>query len=466
MEQTQYSEIEKQVLKTVLEKPDFARWKSLCSLMCDGVYIASEIHDRDLPTRGWLHICARYLGIVPRRDNRDSSLAPNEFLAKEIGSYCELFRPVVRSLQHYMEIIYPHFDSKTGRWSRAGEEDKSLNPFPFFLSDYIYLEGDNDEDNDDGEVALSLLFKTIPKFCEGVFEWNPSFFEILARVTDDYDAELECGAFAGNMDDNDIKNIVDYLRESSKEEVSERELDTVAHMMITSYAATLEFHQSVLENEGKGRFATEDFDRSSLFHPTLIQHVLVVFQPHFIKEIERCGLRIQQYQTSICDAITLAHKVQAAWQSFFRELKRQFNGNPAIVSAESVALSLVNHYAMKVSSEGGGVHVSAETICGEYVDFLKKFERISEVVAQRDYAEQSSSKEMANIKDSIMGNAGSSVNNINIQHCHTVQVNNDGSKGVQTAQNESKSSAIRWIIGVAGSIIAAVVAGIILEYCF
>ena len=137
MEQSQYSEIEKQVLRTVIKKPDFARWASLCSLMSDGIYIASEIHDRDLPKRGWLHICARYLAIVPRRENRDKRLAPNEFFSKETTPYCDVFRPVVRSLRYYLETIYPNFNSRTGKWSRAGKEDKCDNPFPFFISDYL-----------------------------------------------------------------------------------------------------------------------------------------------------------------------------------------------------------------------------------------------------------------------------------------------------------------------------------------
>lgn len=71
------------MLKSVLSKPDFTRWAALCSLMSDGIYVTAETHDQNLTTRGWLHKCVRYLAIVPKREDRDKRLAPNEFFSKK-----------------------------------------------------------------------------------------------------------------------------------------------------------------------------------------------------------------------------------------------------------------------------------------------------------------------------------------------------------------------------------------------
>ena len=377
--QKSYKELEKQVLGTVCMAPTFDRWATLCKLMSDGVYLALEMYDQDLPTRGWLHICARYLAIVPRRINRDGRLAPNEFLSDEIDAYCRVFRPVVRSLRHYMDTIYPKFNSITGTWSRAGREEKNDNPFPFFISDYL------NQDEDDDIVTLDLLFEVVPEDCGDVFRWNPEFNKVLARITDDYDAELEFCDFAGNVDEDEIKEIVKDLNESKKGDVSEEELDRVARMMVVSYEATKEMHQSIIWNKGVGRFASSDFDRSSLFHSSRIQAVLVIFQPYFLKEIERCGLKIQQYRTSICDAIGLAIQLQFEWKSFFRKLKKQFRGNSIIVEAESAALKLLEGYVSKILSEGGSLHIGTDEIDADYTCFVEKFEKIAIVVAKWDF---------------------------------------------------------------------------------
>lgn len=194
MRDVNYSDLEVKVLNAAIGNPSFARWALLCRLMSDGVYYAAECHDNDLPRRGWLHICARYLAVVPERPDRHPRLAPHEFLTSEIDAYCTVFRPVVRSLRHYLDRVYPAFDSTTGTWSRAGKEDRILNPFPFFLREYL-----PDED-DDGIVSLDLLFDPVEQDCGEVFQWSQEFFTVLARMTDDYNAELECGAFAGNLE--------------------------------------------------------------------------------------------------------------------------------------------------------------------------------------------------------------------------------------------------------------------------
>ena len=454
MNSDQYTEIEKKVLRTVLKKPDFARWASLCSLMSDGVYVASEIHDRDLPKRGWLHICARYLAIVPKRENRDKRLAPNEFYSKETSPYCDVFRPVVRSLRHYLETIYPNFDSRTGKWSRAGKEDKVENPFPFFI-DYYLNPGD---DEDDDVVTFSTLFEPIPEDCGDILRWTPEFNERLELMTDDYDAELEFGDFAGNVDEKEIEEIVKWLEKSGMEDVTQDELDIIAHMMVDSYNATIELHQSILLNRGKGRYAGDNFDRSSLFHPSCIQSVLCVFQHKFISEIERAGLKIQQYRSPICSAIEVANNVQIAWQSFFRELKRLFNGNPVIVAAESAGLSLVEHYASKISSEGGELHVPASVINNEYVAFVEKFEKVASVVAERDYAGVKMQGECSKKKEIDMAMAKADVTQVNIQNCQNVQLNSKHSSGVQKSCGKSKIGIVGWIMTVLGSVVAALVA--------
>ena len=447
MNSDQYTEIEKKVLRTVLEKPNFARWASLCSLMSDGVYAAAEAHDRDLPKRGWLHICARYLAIVPKRENRDKRLAPNEFYSKETSPYCDMFRPVVRSLRHYLETIYPNFDSRTGKWSRAGKEDKVENPFPFFI-DYYLNPGD---DEDDDVVTFSTLFEPIPEDCGDILRWTPEFNERLELMTDDYDAELEFGDFAGNVDENGIKEIVKYIDEPEEEVVSAEELDRVARIMVHSYETTQEMHQSILRNRGVGRFACDDFDRSALFHLSRIQPVVVVFQPHFIKEIERCGQKIQQYHNSICNAIDIASKVQTAWQNFFTELKRQFNGDENVVSAEAVALRLTEHYFMKIASEGGGLHVPAETISAEYEAFVEQLERLARIVAQYDYAgkrEEQGRVEMRTTNDTSI---------VQIKGCGNVQVLNDNSRVVQFSGSVSKNSKTTWLWSIVGTVIAAII---------
>lgn len=447
MEQTQYTKIEKNVLKTVLGQPDFTRWAALCSLMSDGIYVAAETHDRDLPTRGWLHICARYLAIVPRRENRDKRLAPNEFFSKETSPYCDVFRPVVRSLRHYMEAIYPNFNPRTGKWSRAGKEDECDNPFPFFISEYLAA----DEDEDDGVVTFCILFEPIPEDCGDILRWAPEFNERLARITDDYDADLEFGDFAGNVDENGIKEIVKHIDEPEEEVVSAEELDRVAQIMVHSYETTQEMHQSILRNRGVGRFACDDFDRSALFHLNRIQPVVVVFQPHFIKEIERCGQKIQQYHNSICNAIDIASKVQAAWQNFFKELKRQFNGDENVVSAEAVALRLTEHYFMKIASEGGGLHVPAETISAEYEAFVEQLERLARIVAQYDYAgkrEAQGRVEMRTTNDTSI---------VQIKDCGNVQVLNDNSRAVPSSGSESKNSKTTWLWSIVGTVIASII---------
>lgn len=380
MDGSPYIEVEKRVLRTVIEKLTFDRWASLCAIMSDGLYIAAERYDRDLPTRGWLHICARCLALIPERENRDRRLAANEFFDNEVEHYCEVYRPVIQSLRHYMHKVYPKFDPKTGKWGRAGKENRDENPFPFVIGEYL------SEDEEDDVLAMMILFDIVPDDNGEVFCWTPIFNEELARVTDDYDAELECGEFAGNVDEEELKEIVEYMENQDKGEVSHSELDTLANIMVSAYNATIEMHRSILENRGFGRFASEDFDRSSLFHQSFIQPALALFQPHILSTIERCGVKVQQYRTPTCDMLDIAQKVKVAWCDFFRQLKRQFNGNARIVDAESAASRMVEHYYMKIASEGGGLHISASTVEDDYKVFIGKFEQIAIVVAQNDYA--------------------------------------------------------------------------------
>lgn len=96
---------------------------------------------------------------------------------------------------------------------------ESLNPFPFFLSEYL------PDDEDDGVVSLDLLFDPIEEDCGEVFQWSQEFFSVLARMTDDYDAELECGGFAGNLDDDDLRLIVLSSNRPPATVVSESELN-------------------------------------------------------------------------------------------------------------------------------------------------------------------------------------------------------------------------------------------------
>lgn len=166
--------------------------------------------------------------------------------------------------------------------------------------------------------------------------------------------------------------------------VDDRELDRVAHIMVASYDATLEMHQSILENHGIGRYASDSFDRSDLFQEVNIQAALKIFQPDFIKEIERCGLRIQQYESEICNAIELALKVKDAWQLFFKKLKSEFKGAIQIIEAEAVALRLVEDYSWKICSEGGSLHVSAKVINDEYAEFVQKLISVAAFVSQYD----------------------------------------------------------------------------------
>lgn len=197
-----YSDIEKKVLKTALGQNTFKRWSTLCSLMSEGICLAAEDYDRDLPKRGWFHVCAWYLSIIPDRPKRDRLLAPHEFWAREIDDYCNVFRPIVRSFRRYMENLYPGFDYKSGKWSLAGVEDRSENPFPFFICENLQ------DDEDDAVVTLDMLFEIVPEDCGEIFHWSGMFCGQLARVTDDYDAELECGEFAGNVDEDALREIV------------------------------------------------------------------------------------------------------------------------------------------------------------------------------------------------------------------------------------------------------------------
>ena len=433
------------MLRTVLKKPDFARWESLCSLMSDGIYAAAEAHDRDLPTRGWLHICARYLAIVPRREDRDKRLAPNEFFSRETDQYCKVFRPVVRSLRHYLETIYPNFNSRTGAWSRAGKEDKCENPFPFFIGEYL------SDDDDDDVLTFGILFEPIPEDCGDVFRWTPWFNEMLERITDDYDADLEFGDFAGNVDEKEIREIVKYIDEPEMEVVSAEELDRVARIMVHSYEATKELHQSILENRGVGRFSCDGFDRSALFHLSRIQSALIVFQPHFVKEIERCGLKIQQYHNSICDAIDIAGKVQTAWQNFFKELKRQLNGDENVVSAEAIALRLTEHYFMKIASEGGGLRVPAEIINAEYDALVEQLERVATIVAKHDYASKNEDE------GSVDTRTANNSNVVKIKNYGNVQVLNGNSCGFQSSSSVRKSGKKPWLWSIVGTVVAAII---------
>lgn len=446
---TTYTEIEKHVLNTVLMEPTFERWASLCSLMSEGIYAAAEHHDKNLPRCGWLHICARYLAIVPKRENRDRGLAPNEFFGNEVDSYCKVFKPVIRSLRHYIQTTYPNFDPKTGKWSRAGKEDEDENPFPFFISGYLSQEADDDI------LTFDILFEIIPEDCGDVVRWDLMFHKNIARITDDYDAELECGEFAGDVGEDEIREIVAYMGEAEKGAVSQSELDILAHMLVTSYEATKEMHESILEDRGVGRFTSDDFDRSSLFHASIIQPALVVFQPHFIKEIERCGIKIQQYRTSICDMIALTNDVKEAWRTFFRELKRQFHGNAAVVDAESAGLRLVEHYALKVGSEGGSLHVPAEEINSEYVAFVEKLEQVAKVVAQNDYARKIEKKGVQDVQNS------NDKRNYHFNGCGTVQIISDQSSGVQATGSVSKSGKKNWIWSTIGTVIAALIIALI-----
>ena len=273
----------------------------------------------------------------------------------------------------------------------------------------------------------------------------------LAKITDDYDAELEFGDFAGNVDENEIKEIVKYIDESETEAVSTEELDRVARMMVHSYEMTKEMHQSILENRGVGRFACDDFDRSALFHLSRIQPVLVVFQPHFIKEIERCGIKIQQYHNSICNAIDITSKVQAAWQNFFKELKRQLNGDENVVAAESAALNLTEHYFMKIASEGGGMHVPAETINAAYDAFAERLECVAKIVAQYDYADVKEEEGSPGIRK------GNDSNVVQINGCRNVQVVNGSSRGVQTSGRVSKNSTKKLLWSIVGTVLATII---------
>lgn len=159
--------------------------------------------------------------------------------------------------------------------------------------------------------------------------------------------------------------------------VDQDELDRVAHIMVESFKATKDMHKSVLENNGVGQFESDDFDRSDLFHVANIQPVLKVFQSDFIQEIERCGLKIQRYNSDICNAIDLAFKVQEAWKTFFKKLKRRTSGARAVVEAEAAALKLVGHYFFKICSEGGSLHVQAAIIEKEYQEFVEKLSEVA-----------------------------------------------------------------------------------------
>ena len=435
-----HSDLEVKVLNAAIGKPSFARWALLCRLMSDGVYNAAECHDNDLPRRGWFHVCARYLAVVPERPDRNPRLAPHEFLISEIDAYCTVFRPVVRSFRHYLERVYPGFDSTTGAWSRAGKEDRVLNPFPFFLREYL------PDDEDDGIVSLDLLFRPVEQDCGEVFQWSQDFFTVLARMTDDYDAELDCGEFAGNLDDDDLRLVVSSLNRDLKTGVSESELNTVAHMMVSSYKATIEMHQSILQRKGVGRFAQKDFDRSELFLSANIQPVLVVFQSYFLKEIERCGLRIQQYSSDVCDAISLSLNLRSAWQEFFKGLKQEFKGDPTIIEAESVALKLVDLYADKIASEGGGLHISAEKIAEVYNEFVRRLERVSPLVSMSDCGDP--------VMDKVENNRGA----VNIQGCQNVQIVQDNGRAVQHVSDDKPFSCFAWTIKIIGGVITTVIA--------
>lgn len=197
-----------------------------------------------------------------------------------------------------------------------------------------------------------------------------------------------------NIPEKDGKSIKLVGYRDGQFDVTDEELDRIARIMVISFEATKEMHQSILENKGTGRYACNDFDRSDLFHEANIEPALKVFQPMFIQEIERCGSRIQQYHSEICDVIGLATEVDNSWRSFFKSLKKQFRGVKAIIEAEAAILKLTENYLTKLCTEGGDLHISSETINSCYNTFVAKLPELAACISQEDakkheYAETS-----------------------------------------------------------------------------
>ena len=201
-----YLEIEECILREVLKRPTVERWNNLCAIMAEGVSIAANEIDRNLATRGWLCLGAIHLKTLPLWSNRKNHLPLHECTIDEWDVIIKAFLPLAKSCKYYLERVYPDFDYDTGKWGRAGQEEEYENPLPFFLSNRF---------NRNEEIICACdecLFESEEDdSLEGgrVFRLTLDFFDELAMLADDEDAELWIvGDFAGNVGIDDIRRSV------------------------------------------------------------------------------------------------------------------------------------------------------------------------------------------------------------------------------------------------------------------
>lgn len=206
-----YFEIEERILREALKRPTIKRWRNLCAIMADGVSVAANENDRNLATRGWLCLGSMHLRTHPLWTNRKSILPLHEYSANEIDVIIDAFMPFAKSCKYYLERVYPDFDYDTGKWGRVGQEDKFEAPLPFFLASNF----NSNEDIQESSIDCLFDIKEDDSVEEGiVYRLNLGFFDDLAMLTDDKDAELWISkSFAGNTGVDIVRKIVAEIDE-------------------------------------------------------------------------------------------------------------------------------------------------------------------------------------------------------------------------------------------------------------
>ena len=206
-----YLEIEESILREVLKRPTIERWRNLCAIMADGVSIATNEIDRDIAKRGWLCLGAMHLRTLPLWTGKRRHSPLHEYSIYEIDGVINAFKPLAKSFMYYLEQVYPGFDYGTGRWSRAGQEDKIENPLPFFLHSCFF----NEEDLVCSCIDCLFTVQEDDSVKEGmVYRLTMDFFRELTMITDDSDAELWIpGEFAGNIEIGEIRQTVAEIDE-------------------------------------------------------------------------------------------------------------------------------------------------------------------------------------------------------------------------------------------------------------
>lgn len=191
-----YLEIEERMLRTVVKRPTLSRWKSLCRIMSDGLSIAASELDREVLSRGWLCLGALHLETLPLLPKPKRKLPLHEYSVAEKCSMVDAFMPLAKSMVFYLNSVFPGFDAKTGKWSRAGHADKREQPFPFFIARWF-----NGSDGIDVKCEYCLFKTNVDDSAEPglTFTSTYEFFRELATISDDNDASLWLtGTYAGN----------------------------------------------------------------------------------------------------------------------------------------------------------------------------------------------------------------------------------------------------------------------------